>query len=84
VLEYDITRQLFFRANFLHLHANESSLSSGNGRLENTYFYKASLGYEITRYWVWYLDYAYERRDANIEANEFDRQIIQSGLIARF
>ena len=84
LLEYDITRQLFFRANFLHLHANELSLSSGNGRLENTYFYKASLGYEITRYWVWYLDYAYERRDANVEANEFDRQIIQSGLIARF
>jgi hypothetical protein len=84
VLEYDITRQLFFRASFLHLHVNESSLSFGNERLENTYFYKASLGYEITRYWVWYLDYAYEKRDANIEANEFDRQIIQSGLIARF
>ena len=59
-------------------------MSFGNERLENTYFYKASLGYEITRYWVWYLDYAYERRDANIEPNEFDRQIIQSGLIARF
>ena len=84
VLEYEITRQLFFRANFVHLHVNELSLSSGNGRLENTYFYKASLGYEITRYWSWYLDYAYERRDANIEANEFDRQIIQSGVVARF
>jgi hypothetical protein len=84
VLEYDITRQLFFRANFVHLHVNESSLSSGGGRIENTYFYKASLGYEITRYWTWYLDYAYERRDANIEANEFDRQIIQSGIVARF
>jgi hypothetical protein len=84
VLEYDITRRLFFRANFIHLHVNESSLSSGNGRLENTYFYKASLGYEISRYWSWYLDYAYERREANIEANEFDRQIIQSGLISRF
>jgi hypothetical protein len=84
VLEYDITRQLFFRANFIHLHANELSLSSGNGRLENTYFYKASLGYQISQYWSWYIDYAYERREAKVEADEFDRQIIQSGLVSRF
>jgi hypothetical protein len=84
VLEYDITRQLFFRANFIHLHANEASLSSGNARLENTYLYKASLGYQISRYWSWYIDYAYERRDAKIETDEFDRQIVQSGLVSRF
>jgi hypothetical protein len=84
LLEYEITRQLFFRANFAHLHANEASLSAGNGRLENTYFYKASVGYEISRFWTWYVDYAYERRDANIESNEFGRQIIQTGVVARF
>ena len=27
-------------------------LQLGRGRLENTYFYKASLGYELTRYWM--------------------------------
>jgi hypothetical protein len=84
VLEYDITRQLFFRATFAYLHANEASISAGGGRLEDTYLYKASLGYEISRFWSLYLDYAYERRDANIEANEFQRQIIQTGVIARF
>jgi hypothetical protein len=84
VLEYDITRQLFFRANFAYLHANEASISAGGGRLENTYLYKASLGYEITRFWSLYLDYSYERRDANVETNEFERQIIQTGVIARF
>ena len=84
LLEYEITRQLFFRANFAHLHANEASLSSGAKRLENTYFYKASLGYEFSRFWSWYLDYAYERRDAKIETDEFERQIIQTGVVARF
>ena len=83
-LEYDITRQLFFRANFIHLHANEASLSTGTPRLENTYFYKASVGYQFSRHWSWYVDYAYERRDAKNDVDEFDRQIIQSGIISRF
>ena len=83
-LEYDITRQLFFRASFAHLHANEASIISGAGRLENTYTYKASLGYELTRFWSLYLDYSYEQRDANISTKEFERQIIQTGVVARF
>lgn len=83
-LEYEITRQLFFRANFAHLHANEASLVSGAGRLEDTFLYKASLGYELTRFWNLYLDYSYERRDANFAINEFERQIIQTGVVARF
>jgi hypothetical protein len=84
VLEYDITRQLFFRAGFAHLHANEASITSGAGRLENTYLYKASLGYELTRFWSLYLDYSFEQRDANFAINEFERQIIQTGVVARF
>lgn len=84
VLDYEITRQLFFRTSFAYLHANESSLSSGAGRLEDTYLYKASLGYELTRFWELYLDYAFERRDANFEINNFERQIVQTGVVARF
>jgi len=84
VLEYDITRQLFFRAGFAHLHANESSIRSGAGRIENTYVFKASLGYELSRFWSVYLDYAYEQREANFSINEFERQIIQTGIVTRF
>ena len=84
VLEYDITRQLFFRAGFAHLHANESSIRSGAGRIENTYVFKASLGYEVSRFWSVYLDYAYEQREANFSINEFERQIIQTGIVTRF
>jgi hypothetical protein len=84
VLDYEITRQLFFRSSFGYLHANEASIATGSGRLEDTYLYKVSLGYELTRYWLLYLDYAYERRDALSEADEFQRQIIQTGVIARF
>ena len=84
VLEYDITRQLYFRAGFGHLHANEASIASGVGRIENTYTYKASLGYELTRLWSLYLDYSFQQRDANISTKEFERQIIQTGVVARF
>gem|GEM_PF-5496815 len=83
-LDYEITRQLFFRATFNHLHANESSLSTGAGRIENTQLYKASLAYELNRFCELFLDYAYERRDANFEINEFERQIFQTGILARF
>jgi hypothetical protein len=83
-LDYEITRQLFFRASFAHLHANEASLRSGAGRVEDNYLYKASLGYELTRFWSLYLDYSFEQRDANFAANEFERQIIQTGVVARF
>jgi hypothetical protein len=84
VLDYEITRQLFFRSSFGYLHANEASIITGAGRLENTYLYKVSLGYELTRFWMLYLDYAYERRDALSESDEFQRQIIQTGVVARF
>ncbi len=84
LLEYEITRQLYFRASFAHLHANEAGLISGAGRLENYYQYKASLGYEMNRFWSLFLDYDYERRDANFEINEFERHIIQTGVVARF
>jgi hypothetical protein len=84
LIEYEITRQLYFRASFAHLHANESSIVSGGGRNENWQQYKTSLGYEMNRYWSLFLDYAYERRDANAEINEFERQIIQTGVVARF
>jgi hypothetical protein len=83
-LEYDITRQLFFRAGFAYLHANESGIISGGGRLEDTYAYKASLGYELTRFWSLYLDYSFDQRNANFSINEFERQVIQTGVIARF
>ncbi len=84
ILDYEMTRQLFFRSSFAYLHANESSIISGAGRLEDSYLAKASLGYELNRFWMLYLDYSYERRDANFEINEFERQIVQTGVIARF
>ena len=59
-----------------------SARATGGSRIPTCY--KASLGYEITRYWSWYLDYAYERRDAKVEINEFERQIIQTGIVTRF
>ena len=64
--------------------ANEASIRSGAGRLENTYAFKASLGYELSRFWSVYLDYAYEQREANFSINEFERQIIQTGIVTRF
>jgi hypothetical protein len=83
-IEYDITRQLFFRATFTHLHANEASLISGEQRIENSQTYAASLGYQMNRFWSLVLDYAYERRDAVDETSEFKRHIVQTGVIARF
>jgi hypothetical protein len=79
VLEYDITRQLFFRAGFAHLHANEASIGQGAGRLENTYVFKASLGYECPRFWSVYLDYAYERREANFETTSSSAKSSRQG-----
>jgi hypothetical protein len=84
ILDYEITRQLFFRSSFGYYHANENSLTTGAGRLEDTYLAKASLGYEFTRFWIVYLDCSWERRDANIDVNEYERQIVQTGVIARF
>jgi hypothetical protein len=82
LLEYEITRQLFFPRSPICMPTGE--LECGERAPRNTYFYKASVGYEISRFWTWYVDYAYERRDANIETNEFGRQIIQTGVVARF
>ena len=85
LLEYEITRQLFFRANFAHLHANEASISSGDGRLENTYFYKASLGYEISRFWSLVRSTTPTSGATPIsKPTSSSRQIIQTGVVARF
>jgi hypothetical protein len=83
-LEYDITRQLFFRAAFRYQHANEAGIAAGATRIEDTYQYKASLGYQANRYWNLFFDYAYERRDSRDFLSEFDRQIIQGGAVVRF
>jgi hypothetical protein len=84
ILDYSITRRLFFRASFAYLHANEASLQTGQTRIEDTFLYKASLAYELTRYWNWYVDYAFEKRDAVIASDEFERAIVQTGVVARF
>jgi len=84
VVEYDITRQLFFRTTFAHKHANEAGISTGAKRLEDTYVYKNSLGYQMNRFWSLFLDYAYERREALTATDEFERHVIQAGAVARF
>jgi len=84
VVEYDITRQLFFRSTLAYKHANETGITTGGKRLEDTYAYKNSLGYQMNRYWSLFLDYAYERRDALIVTDEFERHVIQAGAVARF
>ena len=84
VVEYDITRQLFFRSTLAYKHANEAALTSAAKRLEDTYQYRNSLGYQLNRYWSLFLDYAYERRDALTEVDQFERHVIQAGAVARF
>ncbi len=84
VLDYAITSQLFARASFAYLHANEGSISTGTSRVEDTYIYRGSLGYQMNRYWSLFMDYTYERRDTAIDINQFERQIIQASAVARF
>jgi hypothetical protein len=83
-IDYDITRQLLLRGSFNYLHANEAGLAAGEKRVEDTYQYRASLVYQLNRYWNLFLDYAVENRDANIEGNQLDRHIVQMGVVARF
>lgn len=82
--EYDITRQLLFRGGFAYVHANEASLSSGVQRVEDAYAYRASLSYQLNRYWSLYSDYVFEQRDSTIDADTYDRHIIQGGVVGRF
>jgi len=83
-LEYDISRQLLFRASFRYQHANEAGITAASNRIEDTYEYKASLGYQANRYWNLSLDYAYEARRALDYFAEFDRHVIQAAATARF
>lgn len=84
VIEYDITRQLFFRSTLAYKHANEAGITTGTNRVEDTYQMRNSLGYELNRFWSVFLDYAYERRDALNADDEFKRHVIQAGAVARF
>lgn len=83
-LDYEITQRLFLRSGFAYLHANETGILTGGGRIEDSYLYKVALGYELARYWTLFVDYSYERRDANPDISSFERQIIQTGVMARF
>ena len=83
-IDYDITRRLFLRASFNYTHANEAGLALGEKRVEDTHQYRASLGYQLNRHWNLFLDYAVESRDANIEANQLERHVVQVGAVARF
>ena len=83
-LEYDISRRLLFRTSFHYQHANEAGIAAAGSRVEDTYQYKASLGYQANRYWNLSLDYAYEARRALDYFAEFDRQVIQASATARF
>jgi hypothetical protein len=83
-IDYELTRRVFARGTFAYQHSNEASLATGGKRIEDVYQYKASLAYEPTRFWMLFLDYLYERREAKIEENQFDRHIIQGGVVARF
>jgi hypothetical protein len=83
-MEYDISRRLLFRASVRFQHANEAGIASGDNRIEDTYQYKVSLGYQLNRYWNLSLDYAYEAREAKDYFSEFDRHVVQVGATARF
>jgi len=83
-VEYDISRQLLFRASFRYQHANEAGVIAADTRVEDTYQVKASLGYQANRYWNLFLDYAYEAREARNYFDEFDRHVIQAGATTRF
>jgi hypothetical protein len=83
-LEYDISRQLLFRTSVRYQHANEAGITAAGNRVEDTYEYKASLGYQASRYWNLSLDYAYEARRARDYFAEFDRHVVQAAATARF
>ena len=83
-IEYDITRQLLFRASFRYQHANEGGIIATDKRVEDTFQYKVSFGYQANRYWNLFLDYAYEARESRDYFSEFDRHVVQVGATARF
>ena len=83
-IDYDVARRLFLRGSVSYLHANEAGLALGEKRVEDTYQYRASLGYQLNRHWSLFLNYAVENRDANIETNHLERHIVQAGAVARF
>jgi hypothetical protein len=83
-IDYDITRRLFARTMLTYLHANENSIATGTSRIEDTYQYRLSLAYQLDRYWSLFADYAFETRQSESGTDEFERQVVQAGVIARF
>lgn len=83
-LDYEITRRLHLRTSFHYVHANEAAFIAGTDRIEDTYVYKASLGYHLNRIWTLTLDGLIEKRDSTIPDNSFDRFVVQAGATARF
>jgi hypothetical protein len=83
-IDYEITRRFFARTTLAYLHANETGLTTGGGRIEDTYQYRVMLAYQLNRYWTAFADYAFETREAETTVDQFDRQIVQAGVVARF
>lgn len=82
--EYDISRRLLFRGGVAYLHGNEASVIAGGQRIEDSYAYRASLSFQLNRYWSLYSDYMFEQRNSTLDLDSYDRHIIQGGVIARF
>jgi hypothetical protein len=83
-VDYEISRRLLMRSTLTYLHANENSISDGGGRLEDTYQYRLALSYQLNRYWSAFADYGFETRQTDSLVDQFDRNIMQAGVVARF
>lgn len=83
-IDYEMSRRLLARAGFYYLHADETSISTGETRIEDTYVYRASLAYQMNRYWSAFADYAFEKRESDDVVDTFQRQIVQAGVTAKF
>lgn len=82
-MDYGITRRLTWRAGFNYVHANGDNLL-GATRVEDQYVYNTSLGYAVNDRVSLFLDYNLENYNSTISAEQYDRQVIQAGVIARY